>query len=260
MSDDKKIDREQAEKILSRAAALSLAHKDGEVSMGELEDAAQAAGLDRKLVRRAAAEIDIVPSPRKFKMTTQVVRRRYVAEKLGTAAIEAMLARADSFFGAQGKTEIRGRFASWSARHINISIEAHENGTMIQISERFVQTATSRAILSATVGFMTALMLTAFAIKGLAVSKAAILLSVPLAFVTSWIALMVARPIHEARVALAARSFEAALDSLESRALETARQALADADPTVDEKLQASESSSQESLPPAPAGSEPPRD
>ncbi|MCH9685497.1 MAG: hypothetical protein K0V04_28955 [Deltaproteobacteria bacterium] len=214
-------DREQAERVLGRAASMQLAKSNDRVSLAELGQAASEAGIERSLVVRAAAELALQPtaSTRRAGMQTRVVQRRWLDRRLDKPTLERMLARLDSFFGAPGERVIHEESASWSARHINVTFEAQGEGTLVQVSEHFVNTANTFASLGMTaggmVGFLTA---TVLAKSLLGLGKLSLLVGFPAALITGFIGLWFARRRHARVVERASIDFQEALDSIEGLA------------------------------------------
>jgi len=148
-------------RILARAAQMQQSSED-EDRLTQLEDAAAEVGIDRALMRRAAWEqsIEAIQPPRTLGVPTRVVRRRWLDTDLGDAKIRAhLLARLDSIFGAKGERSEDEAHATWTARHIVVTFESQADGTLVQISERFVNTATTSMSAGATLGMGAGMML-----------------------------------------------------------------------------------------------------
>ncbi|MEZ4453068.1 MAG: hypothetical protein R3B09_26645 [Nannocystaceae bacterium] len=214
--DDPKIDREQAERILGRAASLAVRRAD-EVSLVELEAAAEEAGLDRALVRRAAAELEVelARPPRRFGMETLIARRRLLPRRLDRPELERLLARLDTFFGAHGQRSVGEGAATWYARHVQVSLEPHEGGTLVQISERFVNTAAATGSFATMSSGALGFVLVATIVKALHLGAIGFVLASPVIALAALIGLTVARRRHAATLRHTAGEFERGLDSLE---------------------------------------------
>lgn len=221
VSEDPKIDRDLAERILGRAASLAVRRADGDVSLAELEAAAEEAGLERALVRRAAAELEVglVQPQRRFGMETLVARRRLLPRALSRAEIERLLARLDTHFGALGERIVGDGTASWSARHIQVSLEPHEGGTLLQISERFVDTAVVTASFAMFMSGFISFVVAVVVVKKLALGLVGAAFIAPVIALSAFIALVVVRRRHADGLRHTAGEFERALDSLERTAL-----------------------------------------
>lgn len=224
---------EKLANILTRAAQLQEAEESDEVSLVQLEEAAQEVGIPRALVRRAAWEqaAEVVEPRRSQGIPVQVVRRRWIDADLTDPSVRGrLLARLDAFFGAQGERMEHDGGATWSARHVHVSFEEHEGGALVQISERFVNTLSQFTGLGLTVGMIAgaflALMVLAGLGKGMLSGTLATLIVIVSTFVGAWWG---RRQVH-GRTEIAARSFEDALLSLERTAARPALGAARDED------------------------------
>ena len=108
----------EAQNVFARVAEKQRAAgtaAPGELSLGDLEEAARAAGLDPALVAVAAAEID-APAPRRgvFGAPVETVRQRVVRGRVSDETWEAMVAAARSEFGRTGTAGQLGRTREWS--------------------------------------------------------------------------------------------------------------------------------------------------
>lgn len=210
-------DRAQAEKILGRAATLQLAASNDELSLAELTEAAADAGIERSLVLRAARELapQRVASPDRFGIKTQVVRRRWLSATLDRAGFERTLARLDAFFGALGERSISDHSASWSARHIHVTLEHRDGGTVVQVSERFVNTTNNLVGASGVIGGVTGLASGAVLTKALVLGALAPVAVVPMAAACAALGLWGARRHITGLVDKAGVDFDKALDTIE---------------------------------------------
>lgn len=211
----RRFDRETAERILGRAASLALTPADPQISLAELERAADEVGIERSAVRRAVAELDVAPAPRRHGMRTRIVRRRLLPRHLHHEQLERMLTRADAFFGAHGERDVREGSASWTARHIHLTVEPTPEGSIVQVSERFVNTVNTRRFFSLMGGLWIAVMVGGLAGKAAGMGALGLLAALPLIPVVAWVLLAFFARSHEAKVDEIAESFERALDSLE---------------------------------------------
>lgn len=215
--DQQTFDRAQAEKILGRAATLQLAASDDELSLAELTEAAADAGIERALVLRAARELapQRVTTPDRFGIKTQVVRRRWLSTTLDRAGFERTLARLDAFFGALGERSISDHSASWSARHIHVTLEHRDSGTVVQVSERFVNTTNNLVGASGVIGGVTGLASGAVLAKALALGMMAPVAIVPMIAACAALGLWGARRHITGLVDKAGVDFDKALDTIE---------------------------------------------
>ncbi len=104
--------------------------------------------------------------------------------------------------------------ATWTARHIVVTFESQGDGTLVQISERFVNTASRLMTLGPTVG-MTGSALLGIAVFA-AVGKGLLggFLALPVIALVTVIGLMLGRARTLTAIANAEDSFERALASL----------------------------------------------
>ncbi len=213
MVDDSKMAR-----ILARAAQMQEARED-EDRLALLEDAAAEVGIDRALVRRAALEqsLDAVEPPRMLGVPTRVVRRRWIDADITDADTRAhLLARLDAIFGAKGDRVEDGAHATWTARHIVVTFETANDGTLVQISERFVNTASMAMSMGGTMGLaagaMSSVLLLALLGKGLLAG----MLAMPVLLLAISLGIQFGRTRIIRTVANAEDSFERALLALDS--------------------------------------------
>ncbi len=196
---------------------------DAEISMAMLEDAAEEVGIDRALVRRAAWEQgpDVIAPQRRLGVPTQVTRRRWLPQRLEAPALERLLTRLDAFFGANGRRTVGSEVATWNARHVFVTLEPQGDGTLVQISERFVNTANSLGSLGIMAGTVAGTLLSMTALAGLGLSLGSAALGVSFVVGLGTLGLLAARARHAALVTRAQRSFDEALASLELAASES---------------------------------------
>jgi hypothetical protein len=196
---------------------MQLAKMDADVSLDELERAAEQAGIEKALVRKAAHELqpELYEPPRAAGMQTRLVRRRWFDRPLHRREFERLLARLDAFFGAQGSRHVDDDSASWSARHVYVTFEPDREGTLVQVSERFVRTATSTATFGMFLGGTTAFNLVLFIGISLGIASPALFLGVPAALIGGWLGLGFVRRRHALLLERTAEQFEAALESLD---------------------------------------------
>lgn len=211
-----RLDRQQAERVLGRAASLALRRSDS-VSLTDLEQAAQEAGLDGALVRQAMVEMEAErgATPRRYGMETRIVRRRLIGRRLLTSDLERLFGRLDAYFGARGERRAGKETGTWFARHIQVTFEPHRDGTLIQVSERFVNTASAMGsfgmLLGGASGFLAA---SAFWVAA-GLGSGGLAVAVPAAFLSGWLGLAFVRRRHAQTLRETGAEFERALDSLE---------------------------------------------
>lgn len=213
MTDDSKMAR-----ILARAAQMQQA-RDDEDRLALLEDAAAEVGIDRALVRRAALEqsLDTVEPPRMLGVPTRVVRRRWIDADVSDADTRTrLLARLDSIFGAKGERVEDGGHATWTARHVVVTFEATDGGTLVQISERFVNTANAAMSMGGTLGLAGGAMSSILLLAILGKSLAAALLAGPVLLLAISLGVQLGRTRVMRTVANAEDSFERALLALDA--------------------------------------------
>lgn len=150
------VSRSELERILGRASTLQLAYSDGQIRIGDLEQAAEEVGIAPSILRRAICEIETEPPPvpELHGMATRVVRRRWMDCQLDRGALERIATRLDAHFSAIGQRSLGEHSLSWFARHIHVSVETDRGGTLVQISERFVNTIRSNVAASVVIGTM----------------------------------------------------------------------------------------------------------
>ena len=204
-------------RILARAAQMQQATEDDD-RLSQLEDAAAEVGIDRALMRRATWEqsLEAVQPPRTLGVPTRVVRRRWLDCDLSEPKTRAsLLARLDSIFGAKGDRVEDDQHATWTARHIVVTFESQGDGTLVQISERFVNTATTMMSTGAALGLGSGMMLgiMLFAAMGKGVLGGFVAALTVLLTVTA--GAMFGRGRTMAAIANAEDTFERALASLE---------------------------------------------
>jgi len=213
MSNDDKMAR-----ILARAAQMQQA-RDDEDRLGQLEDAAAEVGIDRALVRRAALEqsLDAVEPPRMLGVPTRVVRRRWIAADISVPETRThLLARLDAIFGAKGERVEDEAHATWTARHIVVTFEGQGEGTLVQVSERFVNTTSTALSLGATLGLAAGAMTAIFTLAVVGKGLLAGLLAAPIVMACVGLGVQLGRSRTLATIANAQSSFERALDSIEA--------------------------------------------
>ena len=231
MSDDSKMAR-----ILARAAQMQQA-RDDEDRLVLLEDAAAEVGIERALVRRAAWEqsLDAVEPPRMLGVPTRIVRRRWLDVDIAEPKTRAhLLARLDAIFGAKGERVEDDGHATWTARHVVVTFESQGGSTLVQMSERFVNTAGTAMSLGATLGLAAGAMLSILTLGVLGKGLLAGLLAAPIVLTTIALGVLFGRSRTKRAVALAGETFERALTALEGTrnnpARELANGVLLDAD------------------------------
>ena len=108
----------EAQNVFARVAEKQRAASTtvpGGLSLGDLEEAARAAGLDPALVAAAAAEIDAPPLRRGlFGAPVETVGQRVVRGRVPDEAWETMVAAARAEFGRTGTAGQIGRTREWT--------------------------------------------------------------------------------------------------------------------------------------------------
>jgi hypothetical protein len=224
-------DLAQVERVLGRAAAMSLEASTSRMTIDEIAQVAAEVGIDRSFVTRAVRELEpeLASPARRAGMIARLVRRRWLDRALDRPALERVLARLDAFFGAHGKKTVHDDSASWSARHIHVTFEPEGDGTLVQISERFVNTASGLAAMGGVGGGTAGLAIGAIVLKGLALGPIVLL---PAIAIGSGVGLWLARRRHAFLVSEADRHFTEALDSIERTLSATPRALSAGTDDT----------------------------
>lgn len=222
-SEANSFDLDQVERVLGRAAALQLESSNTRMTLDEVAEVAAEVGIERSFVTRAVSELqpELASPSRRGGIPTRLVRRRWLDRTLDRPALERVLSRLDAFFGAHGEKTIHEDSASWSARHIHVTFEPEADGTLVQISERFVNTAGSLAALGGAGGGTAGLAVAAIVSKALLLSP--LVLMVPLVVAGGGLGLWLARRRHKALVAEADVHFSDALDSIERTVSSSAR-------------------------------------
>lgn len=213
MADDSKMAR-----ILARAVQMQ-EQRDDVDQLALLEDAAAEVGIDRALVRRAALEqsLDVAEPPRALGVPTRVVKRRWLEADISDPETRAhLLARLDAIFGAKGERVEDESHATWTARHVVVTFEAEGGGTLVQISERFVNTAANAMGLGGTLGLAMGAMASVFLLAVLGKGLLAGLLVVPMGLLCVALGVQFGRNRLKQAIAAAEASFEGALTSLEA--------------------------------------------
>lgn len=108
----------EAQKVFARVAERQRAtgtSAEAGLSLSDLEEAAQAAGLDPALVASAAAELDAPDDGRRFLgAPTEVVRQRLICGPVSDEAWEGIVAAARAEYGLRGVAGQVGRVREWS--------------------------------------------------------------------------------------------------------------------------------------------------
>ena len=188
----------EAQKVFARVAerqrATGAPAATG-LSLADLEEAAQAAGLDPALVAAAAAELDAPGDSRRLLgAPTEVVRQRLIRGGVSDESWEAIVAAARATYGAGGVAGQVGRVREWSvsgggrrqnAVTTRLSLEPAGADTRLVLS-----TSARHAAVGFTIaGGVQALMASAFAIAALASADAG--LWVPVVMMAAMAALLV---------------------------------------------------------------------
>lgn len=213
-------------RILTRAAALQEARDEAPVSLDVVEEAAAEVGIDPALVRRAAWEQEptVAVELSYLGVPTKVVRRRWLDTPFDDHAKERMLARLDAYFGTQGARELHKTSATWTAREIYVSFESEGPGTLVQISERFVNTTRGYSFAALMMSVFVTLMSTAMLFKSLGPGVLWASLAALIAVVAVGGSVFGTRRRLAQLTDHAGNSFDGALDSLESVSARLVRQ------------------------------------
>lgn len=220
-----RLSRADAERVLALAASRQLRAQADSVSVEELAAAARDAGIDPAHVRAASRELVPRDEARLYGMRTRVLRRRWLERTLDQAALENLGTRLDAIFGAHGRRSVDAGGLTWSARHVHVTVEHDGEGTRIQISERFVNTARSQLVGITFGGGGLGFALGSMLGKVLGMGPLVLAAGLVGATVLGGVGMYVTRRRHAALVERTERDFERALDEIHSavEALATAR-------------------------------------
>ena len=166
---------EEAQRVFARLAELQgQGHGGtGTLSLGELEEAARAAGLDASLVSRAVADLDAPPERRRtlFGAPVDVVQSRVIPGALTDDVWADMVGVIRAEFAATGMAGELGRTREWT--HISggskngvttrVSAEPTADGTRVTVS-RSVRDAVLGFSLAGGIQLMMALMFVVIAL------------------------------------------------------------------------------------------------
>lgn len=205
-------------RILARAVQMQET-RDEDERLAQLEDAAAEVGIDRALVRRAAweHELDNVEPPRALGIPTRVVRRRWIDADVTNPQVRAeLLSRLDVLFGAQGERTEDERHATWTARHIVVTFESRDGSTLVQMSERFVNTANASFGLGAALGLAAGSLGAVVTLASLGKGLLAGLLAGPVVLLGIGLGVLTARARLVRTLANTAATFEQVLTSLDA--------------------------------------------
>lgn len=147
----RRFSEEEAQRIFALVAERQRAASGAEgLSLGELEEAAEAAGLDPSLVAVAAAELDSAPHAERTLLgtPTEVIRTRVVDGPLSDDAWAAMVAAARREFGQPGMAGQIGRLREWTMISggtkngitTRLAVEPAGDGTRITVSRSIRET------------------------------------------------------------------------------------------------------------------------
>ena len=161
--------QEEAQRIFAHVAERQRATSTaGEgLSLGELEEAARAAGLDPALVAMAAAELDAAPRPDRTLAgaPVEVSRYRVVAGSFGDDAWARVVAAARTEFGEPGVAGQVGRLREWtllsggkSETVTRLTAEPTAEGTRITLSHSVRQTVRGLTVAQAVQASMAAVL------------------------------------------------------------------------------------------------------
>lgn len=169
----------EAQKVFARVAERQRATgaASAGLSLADLEEAAQAAGLDPTLIASAAAELDAPAAGQAvLGAPTEVVRHRLIRGTVSDEVWEDIVAAARAEFGLRGIAGQVGRVREWtvsaggrrqSAVTTRVSLEPAGADTRLVLSQSVRQAAVGFAI----AGAVHALMAVVFSIVALAASE-----------------------------------------------------------------------------------------
>lgn len=148
-------------------------------------------------------------------MQTRVIRSRWLDQRLERHTLERLLARLDVIFGAQGQRMIHDDSASWFAHHVQVTIEPCDGGTLVQMSERFVNTANTMASLGICLGAVTGMIVSMILLPVLGLAFLGTWAALPLAASFGWLGLRFVGRRHAALIEHTEEQFQSALNSIE---------------------------------------------
>jgi len=141
----------EAQHVFARAAELQRASPGTEagLTLGDLEEAARAAGLDPALVATAAAELDALPTRRTMVgAPVEVTRSRHIAGDVTDEAWGAIVAELRRTFRVPGVVGGYGRTREWSNvgglrndMPLTVSIEPEGDGVRVSLTRSARQQA-----------------------------------------------------------------------------------------------------------------------
>ena len=142
---------EDVRAILKRAAELQgkegQLHESSTMSLAEVEQAAQEAGLDVALVRRAAAELEQEPPGSRYSPwlggPTSIALEASLSGEVPESAYEVLVAEMRRRLGAVGTVHQLGRTFAWtltpghnaSARTIHLTVVPGDGRTVVHLEE-----------------------------------------------------------------------------------------------------------------------------
>lgn len=151
---ERKFNEEEVALIIKRAAELQQTEQTEQetssaLSLTEVEEIAREAGIDPKLIRRAAVGLDQPaqtnrPSPW-LGAPTRIVFERVVDGEIPVEEFEPLIAEIRRTFGDNGLPSVLGRSLAWSSgiggrrrssgRHVDVSVVTRGGITTIRVEE-----------------------------------------------------------------------------------------------------------------------------
>jgi hypothetical protein len=151
---ERKFNDEEVALIIKRAAELQQTEQTEQdtssaLSLTEVEEIAREAGIDPKLIRRAAVGLDQPaqtnrPSPW-IGAPTRIVFERVVDGEIPVEEFESLIAEIRRTFGDNGLPSVLGRSLAWSSgiggrrrssgRHVDVSVVTRGGITTIRVEE-----------------------------------------------------------------------------------------------------------------------------
>lgn len=144
MADEPIYSEKESAQILERAAQLQ--HGEGELkdtrqmSLGELEHVATEAGIDKELVRRAAAELAVrggaAVGPAASTASGLIAVEAVVMGDASEETHEVMLGEARRSLGDVGTADVMGRTLSWYTDANGLEVASRDGVTTIRLTEK----------------------------------------------------------------------------------------------------------------------------
>jgi hypothetical protein len=149
MAEEPTYSEKESAQILERAAQLQQSEKElkdtRQMSLGELEHVATEAGLDKALVRRAAAELaargGAAVGPAAFAGSGLLAVEAVVMGDADEDTYELVLAEARRALGEIGTADIMGRTLTWHSDVNSLEVISRDGVTTIRLTEKTVRIA-----------------------------------------------------------------------------------------------------------------------